>query len=137
MSVVPVKSKVKISQSFVAFSEYMNFRCRWQRNCYLIVANKNSYGKCSWFCLIRNNNKTQLHDSNLMIYFFLQVIIGIWHEKQLLSSFSSNTSDYQSFVIIPVSTVNKHPTIRYEIGALVGIISIVYIASRRPQSRPN
>ena len=25
--VVPVKSKVKISQNFVAFSEYMNFKC--------------------------------------------------------------------------------------------------------------
>ena len=28
--VVSVKSKVKISQKFVAFSEYMNFNCLWQ-----------------------------------------------------------------------------------------------------------
>ena len=28
--VVPVKSKVKISQNFVAFSEYMNFTCQVQ-----------------------------------------------------------------------------------------------------------
>ena len=29
--VVPVKSKVEISQNFVAFSEYMNFKIRLQR----------------------------------------------------------------------------------------------------------
>jgi hypothetical protein len=27
--IVPVKSKVKISQYFVAFSEYMNFKITW------------------------------------------------------------------------------------------------------------
>ena len=30
--VVPVKSKVKISQNFVAFSEYMSFKPRWAGN---------------------------------------------------------------------------------------------------------
>ena len=29
--VVPVKSKVEISQNFVAFSEYMNFKYVWTR----------------------------------------------------------------------------------------------------------
>ena len=30
--VVPVKSKGKISQNFVAFSEYMNLKCSWHSN---------------------------------------------------------------------------------------------------------
>ena len=68
-----------------------------------------------------------MHDfSNFMFYFFLSVIIDT---KQILRN-SSNTSDYQSFVKIPVSTIDEHPTIRNEIGALVVIISIVYIASK-------
>ena len=37
MSVVPVKSNVKISQNFVAFSEYMNFNCSILEPSYTIV----------------------------------------------------------------------------------------------------
>ena len=35
-------------------------------------------GKAAGFAyIIRNNNRPQLHDSSLMFYFFLQVIIGM------------------------------------------------------------
>ena len=36
--VVPVKSKVKISQNYVAFSEYMNFRWLWKSESTLMIA---------------------------------------------------------------------------------------------------
>ena len=70
--------KQRIGRDFIP-SRLTNFvgKIRWQRNSYLIVANKNSDGKSSWFCLIRNNNKPKWHDSSLMFYFFLQVIIVI------------------------------------------------------------
>ena len=37
--IVPVKSKVKISQNFVAFSEYMNFKIWWRLLTHLVYYN--------------------------------------------------------------------------------------------------
>ena len=58
--VVPVKFKVKISQNFVAFSEYMNFNCGSHPvpNCWKV---------CKFFLLLSDGNGSKTPQSSISV----------------------------------------------------------------------